>query len=185
MTNLTDRLAEIRARVEAATEGPWEDVVDALNEDVDVYHDREYRLWIANTGNIFTASAQGARQILADAEFIAASRTDLPALLAAVEAVMELHPRKERLLCGAMSEVPHRHGDEQKPYPSRPVVCTLEQGHDGDHQDSICCWNSQRFTEAACYKSEKWADRSTCARCGQGWPCADVRAITTALEVQG
>jgi beta-lactamase class A len=83
------RLAEIRARVDAATEGPWEDVVDDLNDDVDVWRDGESRLWVANTGEVFTASAQRARQILADAEFIAASRTDLPALLAAVEAVRE------------------------------------------------------------------------------------------------
>lgn len=88
---IESRLAEIRARAEAATEGPWEDVVDDLNEDVDVWHDREYRLWIANTGNLFTASEELARQTLADAEFIAASRTDLPALLAGVEAVRELH----------------------------------------------------------------------------------------------
>ena len=80
------RLAEIRARAEAATEGPWEDVVDDLNDDVDVWRDGESRSWVANTGEVFTASAQRARQILADAEFIAASRTDLPALLAAVEA---------------------------------------------------------------------------------------------------
>ena len=93
---IESRLAEIRARAEAATEGPWEDVVDDLNEDVDVWHDREYRLWIANTGELFTASEQRARQILADAEFIAASRTDLPALLAAVEAVRELHTPIER-----------------------------------------------------------------------------------------
>lgn len=83
------RLAEIRARVEAATEGPWEDVVNDLNEDVDVWRDGESRLWVANTGNLFTESAQLARQTLADAEFIAASRTDLPALLAAVEAFKE------------------------------------------------------------------------------------------------
>lgn len=108
-------------------------------------------------------------------------RADLPAMADALTAVLDLHPKKGRVLCGAMAEVPHRHGAEREPYPIRPVTCTLDQGHDGDHQDAICCWSFQRFTEAACYKSQKWADRSVCAHCGTPWPCADVRAITEHL----
>lgn len=105
---IESRLAEIRARAEAATEGPWEDVVDDLNEDVDVWHDREYRLWIANTGNLFTASAKLARQTLADAEFIAHSRTDLPALLAAIMDALDVE--NERMPSGSEGDDWYRVG---------------------------------------------------------------------------
>ena len=80
------RLAEIRARVEAATEGPWE---WAAHTTVD--GDK----WAVFHGESTSALAMNNDGWAPDAEFIAASRTDLPALLAAVEAVRELADRLE------------------------------------------------------------------------------------------
>lgn len=94
----------------------------------------------------------------------------LRSIVAGVEA---LHVKHEEYLCGAMAEVPHRHGNEQEPYPIRPVVCTEPKGHDGPHKDAICCWNFQKFTEPTGQKSDEWADRSSCSHCmTTDWPCA-------------
>ena len=91
MTELTieSRLAEIRARVEKATPGPWE----AGPRDgglAEVNTAPAHAAWLTDTTRpvIYEVVNQALR---ADAEFIAASRTDLPALLAGVEAVRELH----------------------------------------------------------------------------------------------
>jgi hypothetical protein len=79
MTALTDYLAEVKARAEAATDGPW-----------DIEHGR---LWTdpgdaawAEQIAVFT----GSRAWMSDAEFIAAARTDVPKLVAALEAVLRL-----------------------------------------------------------------------------------------------
>ena len=77
---IESRLAEIRARAENATDGPWEDWggVDANG----VTRASGPITWDDHGGEVFKP---------ADAEFIAHARTDVPALLAAVEAVRELH----------------------------------------------------------------------------------------------
>ena len=75
------RLAEIRARVEAATEGPW--TAEYSGEQGNCVLPPGYRSTREAVAVTRLLSAQ------ADAEFIAHSRTDLPALLAAVEAVRE------------------------------------------------------------------------------------------------
>ena len=82
------RLAEIRARVEAATEGPWRASVVATYVDADGQR--------SGKGGVYPGGEQGSPPLfltmgwlVTDAEFIAASRTDLPALLAAVETVRE------------------------------------------------------------------------------------------------
>ena len=64
----TKYLEEIKARHEAATPGPWE-----LSRDAGIYIDRDEDYCICGIGNE------------PDAEFIAHSRTDIPALLAEVE----------------------------------------------------------------------------------------------------
>ena len=80
------RLAEIRARAENATPGPWRASV------VSTYVDADGRR--SGKGGIYPAGEQGSPPVFLtmgwranDATFIAASRTDLPALLAAVETV--------------------------------------------------------------------------------------------------
>ena len=85
------RLAEIRARVEAATEGPWEafgTTVGAFTGPGDC-GGCSGLLSPEHEPSCYWSEIAGASE--PDAEFIAASRTDLPALLAAVEAVMALH----------------------------------------------------------------------------------------------
>ena len=90
------RLAEIRARVGAATEGPWAPWYDQdgaphmggllmVGDGDGVIPEGE--TWIEGVDINPVAHTYTPE----DREFIAASRTDLPALLAAVEAVMALH----------------------------------------------------------------------------------------------
>lgn len=83
MTAIESRLAEIRARVEAATEGPW--TAEYSGEQGNCVLPPGYRSTREAVAVTRLLSAQ------ADAEFIAHARTDLPALLATVEAVMALH----------------------------------------------------------------------------------------------
>ena len=76
------RLNEIEARANAATEGPW---VCVLNGDEsEVTYANAPITWDDHGGEVFTEG---------DAEFIAAARTTVPALLDALEKVLELHPR--------------------------------------------------------------------------------------------
>ena len=85
---IESRLAEIRARAEAATEGPWT-----------AEYSGEQGNCVLPPGYQSTREAVAVTRLLSaqpDAEFIAASRTDLPALLAAVEAVRGLHTPIER-----------------------------------------------------------------------------------------
>lgn len=96
MSDLTDRLDQIKARAGAATKGPWE--VCAF----DSGHS-EFEMSVS----VITASAgdricdmDGLGRTLneidarddgvADAEFIAHARTDVPALVAALRAVLDL-----------------------------------------------------------------------------------------------
>ena len=72
-----NRLNEIEARTNAATEGPWE-----------LLGDGEY---VSGPGILVAPDDGGVTS--ADAEFIAAARTDVPALLDALEKVLRLHPR--------------------------------------------------------------------------------------------
>lgn len=67
-----DRLADIKARTDAATSGPW--TVMWPGQCCDGYCIEE-------------ASVHGAEHSMSDAEFIAASRDDIPHLLALVESL--------------------------------------------------------------------------------------------------
>ena len=75
MTDPREALARIRAQADAATEGPWE-----------LLGDGEY---VSGPGILVAPDDGGVTS--ADAEFIAAARTDVPALLDALEKVLELH----------------------------------------------------------------------------------------------
>ena len=75
MTDPREALARIRAQADAATEGPWE-----------LLGDGEY---VSGPGILVAPDDGGVTS--ADAEFIAAARTDGPALLDALEKVLELH----------------------------------------------------------------------------------------------
>lgn len=83
-----DALAAIRERAQAATEGPWwgggsnrrRDAVGLVG-----------RLSDRGTGNAIAVLAGVGMDRVADAEFIAHARTDVPALVGALEAVLAIH----------------------------------------------------------------------------------------------
>ena len=75
MTDPREALARIRAQADAATEGPWE-----------LLGDGEY---VSGPGILVAPDDGGVTS--ADTEFIAAARTTVPALLDALEKVLELH----------------------------------------------------------------------------------------------
>ena len=90
------RLAEIRARVENATPGPW--MVNGPGEEWAAISSGPHAVihaYAVHDGDCPGCEcgdgAAEAGLTIEDAEFIAHSRADLPALLAAVEAVLELH----------------------------------------------------------------------------------------------
>lgn len=81
----TDRLDEIEARANAATEGPWDAAKvypDGPCDIVQIGHDEHGPEW---------ASEQIADRVesLADAEFIVQARADVPALVTALRDVLE------------------------------------------------------------------------------------------------
>ena len=77
MNNPRETLNRIRAQAAAATEGPWE-----------LLGGGEY---VSGPGILVAPDDGGVTS--ADAEFIAAARTTVPALLDALEKVLALHPR--------------------------------------------------------------------------------------------
>lgn len=121
---IESRLAEIRARVDAATEGPW---TTFASNDLD---------WpIVSAGNVTYLGCSpddGVRAGFeqADAEFIAASRTDLPTLLAAVEVVMELHRPVEvepsETICAECSTL-RGQGETARYFPFTEYPCPTAQ----------------------------------------------------------
>lgn len=93
------RLDDIKARAEAATDGPWKwdnrrvPTLNGMAGSRDVYR---YETEVIEADHNGECGCRSACQLdltvgPADAEFIAHARTDVPALVAAVEAVLELH----------------------------------------------------------------------------------------------
>lgn len=79
MTDITERLAEIEARVEAATEGPWRFEPEGESHCGEPQCCSEYwdnRIWGADR-----VLAESHMLSEADAEFIAHARTDVPWLV--------------------------------------------------------------------------------------------------------
>lgn len=86
-----DRFAEVRARAEAATEGPW------CTDGWEIYTGTEYLPW-ASTWIGETCRASDTEGACADAAFIAAARSDVPVLLAEVDRLRaERHSTNEEL----------------------------------------------------------------------------------------
>lgn len=109
MSALTDRLAEIEGRAGAATPGPW-----GVNSEVGSNELCNYTVYgipgVASatwTGDDSPAFAHCEGMSRADAEFIAAARTDVPALVAALRGVLEMHQPVEiepsDTICGECS----------------------------------------------------------------------------------
>ena len=123
MSDPRETLARIRARADAATAGPWE--TDGNGEVSQHWSRPEPWETVVGTGvtcmsYCYGGSAKGVESV-EDAEFIAAARTIVPALVDALEAVLKLH----------------RDGGESQGY--------LDNGHYGviDH----CCTECGSFGE--------------------------------------
>ena len=99
MTDLlitTDELAEIRARVDAATEGPWHDRGDVIAYEAPAKPNFGW----PNTGDVaYLVNLCPAPALTVDAEFIAHARTDVPRLLDAVEAVLKVLDGQKSPVC--------------------------------------------------------------------------------------
>lgn len=79
---MSSRLDEIKARAEAATKGPWS---DSAGDGYGPF------LAINSAGATVARCDYGPYEGSRDAEFVAHARTDVPALVAAVEEVLSLH----------------------------------------------------------------------------------------------
>ena len=91
MSDLTDRLDEIQARAEATTPGPWEADVTEVSQ-----HWSRPKPWVTVVSSEVACMAycyggigRGIERET-DAEIIAAARTDVPALVAALRAVLDV-----------------------------------------------------------------------------------------------
>lgn len=103
----------------------------------------------------------------------------------ALRAVLDLHQRQSKTICGAVSmPVVHHHGAESDrfPGPLRTLTCSNEDGHEGDHKDAVCCYSFQTFEDwqVVDRKPRTW---DTCSNPGCSfWPCATVTAIQKAAQ---
>lgn len=86
MSDITERLAEIEARVEAADDGPWR--VRGSQVDPSWKWAAGVESTSLDPGEVDTTIAEVVDA--PDAEFIAHARTDVPALLAVVKGVLAL-----------------------------------------------------------------------------------------------
>lgn len=173
---VTERLAEIRARAEAATDGPWGHWPEAGDIEVfkaDPAHPNtpgmsptggehilaSIRPRLGWGGEIYERTGRRPGGDEPDAEFIAHARTDVPALVKALEAVLEEHRPVHRIFSwssGIRDEEP----------------CPDCHGKAGVHDCG--CWADEDITYS-------------CATCrtdrggGVDYPCPTVQAINEAL----
>lgn len=85
----SDRLDQIEARINAATTGPWSHCLDELRNRTAVHRIGSSEV---NADVAFTyRDREGRGPGMQDAEFIAHARADVPAMLAALRAVLDLH----------------------------------------------------------------------------------------------
>ena len=104
--SITDRLDAIHARADKATEGEWEARhranLDWLSQSPHVDndgHEPGSSVGLADAVDPLWGSLWPSRNANADAEFIAHARTDVPALVGALRAVLDMHkPRAEQVL---------------------------------------------------------------------------------------
>ena len=97
-----DRLTEIEARVEAATEGPWE---FRPRRGFQSLSDNPATIGFTDTAGYFVMMREGTWATEADMTLAAAARTDLPATTAALRAVLALVDEWRRLPEGVVIDV--------------------------------------------------------------------------------
>lgn len=84
--SITDRLGEIEARANAATEGPW-----AVRGDEDYGYEVHGQREASSIPGVWRPTEVCSPGEERNAEFIAHARADVPALVAALRAVLDLH----------------------------------------------------------------------------------------------
>ena len=144
MSDPRETLACIRAQAGAATEGPWEVSMDRVER---------------TGGGEYAVAYDVARE--EDAEFIAAARTTVPALLDLADAVLKRHAPMPIYVLAEDCEAPDDH----------------QHGSTPDGGDEIC-WDEPTGDVHCRECRDKWGDRVE-------HPCptfADVTAVITALE---
>ncbi|MFE1272111.1 hypothetical protein [Streptomyces sp. NPDC058758] len=112
------RLAEILARADAATKGPW------CTDSWEIYQDTEYTPGLSEwIGETCRGVVGGLNQDRANAAFVAAARTDVPDLIAEVQ---RLRARVAELEGAAICpSIARLHGSK----------CVLPVRHRGDHRN--------------------------------------------------
>ena len=122
MSDAREELHRIRERVNATVEGPWE-----AREESPTMSGTVWNLRRAYTPGILMSFTEY-RHGMVNAEFIASSRTDIPALLDVAEAVLARHRKSDHT---RLIGFPRATGEEyycmedQKPYPC-PTVTDIE-----------------------------------------------------------
>ena len=114
---MSSRLDAIKARAEAATEGPWRVRTDYIPGVIEVEG--------PTASNDYVAELSADK---ADLEFIAHSRADIPALVAAIESVLVMHKPEATgygdWVCGACISA-GSHDWESTEYPC-PTVTAIQ-----------------------------------------------------------
>ena len=126
MNDPRETLNRIRKQADNATKGPW---VCTLNGDEsEVTYANAPITWDDHGGEVFTEG---------DAEFIAAARTTVPALLDLADAVFDLHRRSDHTrLVGfpRADREEHYCMEDQKPWPC-PTVAAITTTLEGETRD--------------------------------------------------
>lgn len=109
--NAREYLDAVQTRADEATEGPWE--VDAVEPTV---FTADFDMFGGTIADINYDQLTGGHAPKEDAEFIAAARSDVPHLVAALRAVLGLHQPREVVkgastawMLGASEECNHCH----------------------------------------------------------------------------
>ncbi len=138
------KLEEIRARAEKATPGPWRTGGDC----------EEYRsAYVETTWAVDGEHTELVTDYLkpADADFIAHSRTDIPKLVAALEAVANLHyasDDEEDLFEAACGEGLCRHSGRDDECPTVTITPCAECSIPGVHYIAYPCPTIRTIQEA-------------------------------------
>lgn len=104
-------LEDIKARAEAISGGPWmparaatpdgQYLTKSTTEKAEFLYlslnDDESDLWLVDDGEVIPAVTGDGPNAKANADFIAHARTDIPKLLAAIEAALELSDYRQRI----------------------------------------------------------------------------------------
>ena len=144
-------LEDIKARVEAATEGPWVEFHENGTPGVtEAFH------CAPATGTFLVNYGADHDQQSRDATFIAHSRTDIPKLLAALEAVEALH-RKVPVYVTEAGDCKHGADCESVEFEGLSMCPDDTEGYTCDHCAEL---NPDEYPE---------------------YPCSTIRAITEAL----